>query len=437
MTDFTPPHSREAEEAVIGSILIDPDSFVEISQIIKASDFFIDRHRWIFKTFETLISAGQPIDLLTVTDQLDSEKKLSEIGGVAFITGLLDQVPTSLNGWAYAQIVSDKAQRRKGIRIAGEIVNRAMDTENEFNLSAQAQTMILEDRSSESQRDVLGQIYSSLYEPLTPLIFGIPDLDNRLGGMFRGELTILAGDQGTGKSALMIWAARANVKKYRVLVISLEMQEQSVYMRMTCGDLSMNWNQVRAGKINEERKAALWEKAQDLHEKYTDHLIILESASSLQSIHAAVMRYSPDLVIIDHVELIDMGNTRSGQEKIDQFNTITRYLRQKIAKPFNCHVMLLWQLNRSAFKENRRPTKHDLYMAGTKDPDSILLLYRPDLYDDEAQNTPPIKPVDLEVIIDKARNDFTGIVPIKYDLKKQAFYGLARADIEKVQNGEI
>lgn len=437
MTEIDLPHSREAEEAVIGSILIDPYSFVEISQVIKAGDFYIDRHRWIFKAFETLMSMGQPIDLLTVSDQLDSEKKLSEIGGSAFITGLLNQVPTSYNGWAYAQIVKDKAQRRKGIRLAGEIAKQAYDTENDFSLSAQAQKMILEDRQDEGQRDVLGQIYSSIYEPQAPLIFGIPDLDNRLGGMFRGELTVLAGDQGTGKSALMIWSARLNVKTYRVLVISLEMQEQSVYMRMSCGDLGMNWNQVRAGKIDEERKAALWEKAQDLHEEYSKHLVILESASNLQSIHAAVMRYSPDLVIIDHVELIDMGSTRSGQERIDQFNTITRYLRQKIAKPFNCHVLLLWQLNRSAFKENRRPTKHDLYMAGTKDPDSILLLYRPDLYDDEAQHIPPTKPVDLEVIIDKARNDFTGIVSIKYDLKKQAFYGLARADIEKANSDKI
>lgn len=438
MTEISLPYSQEAEEAVIGSILINPESYLEIAQTLTHVDFFIDRNRWIFKTFETLTAAGQPIDLLTVSDQLEREGKLSNIGGSAYITGLLSQVPTSLNAWAYAKIVEDRAQRRKGISQAREIVNQAVDIENEFDLSAHAQKLIQSNRFSENQRDLLGQVYSSLFESSAPLVFGVSDLDRRLGGMFQGELTVLAGDQGTGKSALMIWAARENVRsKRRVLIISLEMQEQSVYMRMACGDIGTNWNQARAGKSSEKTRLAIWEKVQELHEEYSERLVILESATSLQSIHAAAMRYAPDLVLIDHVELIESGNARSGQEKIDQFNAITRYLRQKIAKPLNCHVVLLWQLNRSAFKENRRPTKHDLYMAGTKDPDSILLLYRPDLYDEDTQHTPPMHPVDLEVIIDKARNDYTGIVSIKYDLKKQAFYGLARSDSEKAQRGEI
>ena len=147
------------------------------------------------------------------------------------------------------------------------------------------------------------------------------------------------------------------------------------------------------------------------------------------------MRERSDIVFIDHVGLIaGMKETRSGIDKIDQLNSTVRFLRQNIAKPFDCHVVLLWQLNRSAFKENRKPTKHDLYMAGTQDPDSILLLYRTDLYDDDAQSTPPTRPVDLEVIIGKARNDFTGSISLKYDLRKQAFGGLARADMTQISS---
>jgi replicative DNA helicase len=437
MTDTLYPYSQEAEQAVIGAVLINPEIFVEVSQVIKAGDFFIDRHRWIFSAFESLTRDGHPIDLLTVNERLQRDNKLSEMGEPGYIIGLINQVPTSLNAVAYAEIVKDYSRRAKAIRVAQEIATQARQVEQSFDVSTFANKLI-DDRSTEKGKDVLGATYDIIYSSSTLLTFGIKDLEEKISGMFRKEMSILAGDQGSGKSSLMIWTARANIKrKLRVLIFSLEMQAENIYLRMACGDLGINPNKLRAGKIDENTKLQVWEKVQELYEAYSGNLIIYDQAASLQSIHSAVMRHTPDLVIIDHVELIDMGGTRSTQEKIDQLNTITRYLRQKIAKPFDCHVLLLWQLGREWTKQNRRPTKHDLYYAGTKDPDSVLLLYRPDQYDEDAQLDPSIKPVDLEVIIGKARNDYTGIIPLKYDLKKQAFGGLARGDIEKSKHGEI
>lgn len=426
----TPLHSQEAEEYLIASVLADSAIFPDLAQTITANDFYIHRHRWLWESFERLDANRTAIDNVSVADDLHRVNKLDEIGGAAYLTSLVMNFVTSANAEAHALIVKDYSQRRQAIKLANEIANAAYKINQPFDVSSYAPSLLQGEKlhTRRTPTDTLGEIYSDLYEPSTLLTFGISDLDERLGGMFRKELTVLAGDQGTGKSALMIWMARANAKrKMKVIGVSLEMQAKSWFMRMACGDLGVNWNQVRANKVDDSIRLEVWEKAQELAETYSDHLTIYEDPMTLQKIHAAVMRERADIVFVDHVGLIaGMKETRNGIDKIDQLNSITRFLRQNIAKPFDCHVVLLWQLNRSAFKENRKPTKHDLYMAGTQDPDNILLLYRPDLYDENAQTTPPTRPVDLDVIIGKARNDYTGEVPLKYDLSKQAFGGLAR-----------
>lgn len=426
-----PPHNREAEEAAIGAILVDPGFFPEVAQIIKSSDFYIHRNGWIWETFEKLIAKHEPIDIVTVGNDLRSNGKLDEVGGPAHLTQLSNILSLSYNVEAYARMIKDCSQRRQAIALANEIAKDAYKVERDFDLSSYVPN-ILHGEKLDTRRNLMGtmeQIYSDLFEDKSSMMtFGVSDLDERLGGLFRKELTILAGDQGTGKSALMTWIARANAKrKLNVTCVSLEMSAESFLMRMACGDLGVNWNQVRANKVDEETRLEVWGKVQELAETYKDHLTIYEDPMTLQSIQAAVMREHSDIVFIDHAFLVTgLKETRNGTDKIDQLNGVQRFLRQNIAKPFNCHVVLLWQLNRSAFKENRKPTKHDLYMAGTQDPDSILLLYRPDLYDQDAQKTPPTRPVDLDVIIGKARNDYTGEVSLKYDLSKQAFGGLAR-----------
>lgn len=424
------PNSRENEEAVIGCVFISPEIFIDLAEIITAEDFFIHRNRFVWQAFEALRLRNEAIDLLTVSHEMERMGKLQEVGGSAYLTSLMVIVPSSLNAETYARAVKDMSNRRAGIRIANEIASAAYKGEP-FNLATFAAYMV-KGQSLSTRRtgaDVLGEIFSDLYEPQESLSFGIKDVDDRLGGMFRTELTIIAGDQGAGKSAFMIWAARANAEKgLRVMGVSLEMKAKSWYMRMACGDLGINWNQVRANRVSAAVKDQVWQKAQDLQELYQDNLIVYEDPMTLQSIQAAATREAADLIFVDHVGLIAGLREKSGVEKIDQLNSITRFLRQDIAKPLGCHVALLWQLNRSAFKENRKPTKHDLFMAGTQDPDSILMLHRPDMYDEAAQLIPPTKPVDVELIVGKSRNDFMGVVPIKFNLRKQSFAGLAREE---------
>lgn len=428
----TAPHNLEAEESLIGSILINSDLFPEITTIVKASDFHVHANQWMWEAFESLTAKREPIDYVTVSNHLENNGKLNEMGGAAHLTKLVNMMGVSLNAEAYARIVKECSERRHAIKFANKIAQAAYKTDEPFDSSTFLKDLIHSERQETRKTpiDVSGEIYADLYENRSlPFTTGISDLDDYMGGMFKTELTILAGDQGTGKSALMIWMARANAKrKTRVLGVSLEMQAKNWFMRMACGDLGVSWNQVRANKVDDSIRQDVWMKSQELVQAYNDHLVIYEDPMTLQAIQAAVMRERPDIVLIDHVFLIaGMKETRNGIDKIDQLNSITRFLRQNIAKPFDCHVVLLWQLNRSSAKEKRKPTKHDLYMAGTNDPDNILLLHRPDQYDDDMQANSSMHPVvDMDVIVGKSRNDYTGSISVKFDLPKQAFGGLAR-----------
>jgi replicative DNA helicase len=427
--DALPPH-LEAEAAVLGSVLYEPSLFREVS-FLKPGDFYLQKHCWVWSAFCTLASQGKPIDDITVTDELKCMGKLEEIGGESFLLAVRGNIPDIFSAPHYARIVQDYALRRRGLQIAGEIAVAAVDLGQEFDLPAFTGRLMEDARISTRRegRDVLGEIFEELYESRAPLIFGLPDMDERLGGLFPQELTVLAGDQGSGKSAFMLWMARKNAEAAkRVMIVSLEMKTKTLYLRMACGDLGVSLNQVRSLKVDDHKRLQVWELAQYLEEKYREQFIFYEDPMTLTDIQAAAFREKPELILIDHVGLISgQRETRGGVEKIDQMNAVNRFLRQNVAKPLDCHVVLLWQLNRSPFRENREPTKHDLFMAGTQDPDSILLLHRADLYKEDTNSNPPGQPVDLKIILGKARNDATGSLTVKYDLKQQSFHGIKRS----------
>lgn len=425
------PHNRQNEEALIGAVLIAPyDVYLATSGIVSANDFYIHRHQWIWEAITNLINCGRGVDLLTVSDELERMGKLAEIGGPAYLIALVNQVPTILNAADYAAEVLDMANRRRALGTANNIAKAAYDISQPFETSQFAVELSSTSSTSNSSKrytgiDVQGAIYDVIYNAIIPLTFGTQTLDNRLSGMFPEELTVLAGDQGSGKTAKAIYIARKNSEMgKRVVFVSLEMSAVTLWLRMACGDLGININQVRSNKVSAEVKASVLKRSQELAEQYSDRIIIYEAPMTLADIQAASLVERPDLVIVDHVFLI-AGPAIKANEQINNLNAITRFLRMNVAKmpDHKCHVLLLWQLNRAASKDKRKPTKHDLYMAGTNDPDSIILLYREDML---ANSALPGVPVTLTAIAAKARNDFTGEMEIKYDLQKQTFFDIER-----------
>lgn len=414
------PHSREAEEAVIGSILINPMIYWEVSQILKTVDFYIHRHAWIFEAFGDLARVGMDIDLITVSDALNKKSQLDEIGGSAFLTALLSQVPSSVNATSYAMIVKDCSERRKGIQYANELASASYSGET-FSLKEHADRMLKAEGLISNRADAkqaASEAIDMILQKPDYCKFGIPNFDRSIGGLFKAELSIWAGYQGTGKSAAQIHSARVNAEdNKRVLDISLEMTKSQKWMRMACGDLQVDMNKVRSGNVTPEVRARVVRRMSELGELYQDKIVIYQSPMSLMDILAAVIVEQPDIVYIDHLGLID-GKPK-GMGLVDWYKQCTRFLRQNVAQGQGhyCHVALLHQLSRGASREKREPTKHDLAYAGEDDADGIYILHR----EDEAVVTMDGF-TDVKLKAEKSRFGWTGYEMVRFKLNQQRFY---------------
>lgn len=422
------PNSREAEEATLGAVIISPETFYEMSRIVSADDFFIHRNKWIWEAIETLIHKRAAVDIVTVCDELENKKQLSEIGGQSYITHLMSIAPYGFGGADYAQIVFNLAQRRKGIQIANRIAQKAYDKSKPFELSDEAMALVKSSRGVSKRKettDALNEMIDLVNSPRA-FTFGVQDVDDKIGGLFPDELSVLAGYQGTGKTAAKLQGARENAKAgKRILLVDLEMTASQTWFRMSCADMGIDMNKVRSDKVSDEAKGNLIDYAAQLAEYYKDKIVIYQAPMTLTDILNAVMMEQPDLVYIDTLKnLAGKSHKESKQEFYD--NAMT-FLRVNIAQQAHCHVQVLHHINRSSFKETRKPSMHDLMFAGESDPDQVFLLYRkPEDYEltDNSGKFKTIVPI--SVIVDKSRFGWTGEEEINFNLAKQSFYGMSR-----------
>lgn len=414
------PHSREAEEAVLGSILISPPLYWDVSQIIKAHDFYIHRNAWIFEAFETLATGGSDIDLLTVSDLLARTGKLTEIGGASYLTSLINQPPTSMNAPSYAGIVKENSERRKGLMFANKLATSAYSPEP-FSLKDHAGMMLMDNTLVSNRSDAKGaasEAIDQLLQEPSQMKFGVPNVDKSTGGLFKAELSILAGYQGTGKSAEEIHGMRVNAENgKKVMNVSLEMTRAQTWLRMACGDLQVDMNQVRSGKVSPDTRAKVIRKAAELGEMYQGKIVMYEAPMTPMDILAAAKVEQPDIIYIDHLGLMD-GRPK-GTNLVEWYKYCTRFLRQKVAqgKGNYCHVQLLHQLSRDASKNDREPTKHDLAYAGEDDADEIFILHR----EKDAVVTMDGF-TDVKVKVEKSRFGWVGYEMVRFKLNQQRFY---------------
>lgn len=423
------PHSREAEEAVIGAVLINPECFFEISRIMKARDFYIHRHVWIWEAFEGLINSRHAIDFLTVSEELDKRGVLAEVGGPAYLTALLNQVPSSLNAESYAYIVKSHADRRTGIQMANGVAQRAYDEAAEFDLGQEA--LAFANAAGSNGKRIETQAAADemkrLIDSPNYCTTSIPDLDNKIGGLFPYETSVLGGYQGTGKSALKIQGARHNADAgKRVVMIDLEMTAAQTWFRMACGDLGVDMNRVRSNRVSEVTKEEIKNHADVLAAQYKGRLVIYQAPMTPADILSAAMIERPDILYIDTLKNI------SGKPQRDNMSTwydfVMNFLRQNVAlnKAIGAHVQVLHHINRSTHRESRKPTMHDLMFAGESDTDNVFLLYRkPEDY--EVNTGGAIRTVvPITFICDKSRFGWTGDEEINFKLVNQSFHGMAK-----------
>lgn len=417
------PHDRQAEEAVVGSLMIDPEMYYHVAAILKPADFYIHRNGWIFEAIGRILNNHLDVDIVTVSSELD--RRGEDYGGSSYLTFLITQSPSSFNAVSHARIVQEHSTRRKMIAHANETAKLAYSGEaiSEVVTKVQTSAAVATERSGGKRitaKEAASRAIDQVLAHPRRFSFGVKNLDDTIGGIFPERLYIWAGYQGTGKSAFTIQNARENANAgHKVEIVSLEMSAEQIWLRMACGDLGISFDKVMAGDIDADMKADVMNTAAELGERYEEKIIIYPAPMTLADILSSAKTERPDILWIDHSRLI--GGKPKDLNQYEWAMHIPTFLRQEVAKMSGGGISthLLMQLNRSSNKESRRPNMHDLRLGGEDDPDMVTLLYRPEV--DPNTNILPFGQVPLEMICDKNRFGWTGTNEIVFDLPYQRF----------------
>jgi replicative DNA helicase len=441
-----PPHSLEAERALLGAILLEQESLPRVVEVLKPADFYKEGHRRIFATMIALFERSEPVDLLTLTEELRRAGALEEVGGPAALAALVEEAATAAHLGSYATIVREKALVRELIRIATEIVQQGFEAKEDVDsLLDQAEQQIFQISERRMQgsalavRSILKETFEyieRLYERkerVTGLPTGFEKLDELTSGLQASDFIIVAGRPSMGKSAFAL-----NIAKHagvdlgkRVLILSLEMSREQVVQRLLCAEARVDSHRVRTGYLEPKDWPRLTNAAGRLAEAPifiddTAGLTVLEARAKARRMKA---EHGLDLVVIDYIQLMrGRGSLENRQQEISE---ISRALKA-MAKELRVPVVALSQLSRAVETRptrEHRPQLSDLRESGAleQDSDLILFLYRPERYKEQSE-IPPEQQNLAEVIVGKQRNGPTGTVYLTFKSEYASFEKRAPAD---------
>lgn len=418
------PHSREAEEAVVGAVLINPEAYYDVAQFLSADDFYIHRHKFIWEAFTRLHEQRIPVDLLTLSEELDRVGQLTDIGGPAYLTSLINQVPSSLNAESYGRIVEGHSIRRKMINAANQIASLAYNEENVVDTvmdEAEKAVFNVSERRLKHDLQPISSVLSEYYDRIDDLakrpedFHGVPtgfiDLDRILSGLQPSDLLIIAGRPGQGKTGFLLSVARnaALTHKKKVAVFSLEMSNEQVVQRLIAQETGIDSQRLRTGKLTEQE----WPLFTHAIEVFSDTKIYLDDTPAITPLQLRTkcrrlhMEYGIDLIIVDYLQL--MGGDTRNDNRVQEVSYISRNLKV-LARELNVPVLTAAQLSRAVEqRQDKRPVLSDLRESGSleQDADIVMFIYRPDQYekDSDKQNI-------AEIMIAKHRNGPVGSVEL-------------------------
>ena len=439
-----PPQNVEAEQSVLGGILIENDAINKVMEILTPEDFYRDAHRRIYNALINLSTRDEPADLITLTNELRKIDQLDAAGGASYITSLIDSVPTAANIEYYAKIVKEKSILRQLIQTSTEIITESYqdrsDVESFLDEAERSIFQISENRVRPSFypiRDIVKQSFRTLerlYEK-KELVTGVPsgfkELDQMTAGFQPSDLIIVAGRPSMGKTAFCLNVVQyaAIEKRTPVAVFSLEMSKEQLVIRLLCSEAHVEGTKLRTGFLTEGDWPRLTIAAGNLSEA---PIFIDDSAAlSILELRAKARRLKADrglgMVIIDYLQLM-RGRTRveSRQQEISE---ISRSLKA-VAKELNIPVIAVSQLSRrTEERTGMRPQLSDLRESGAieQDADLILFLYRDEVYNRAEDNPNRGK---AEMIIGKQRNGPTGKIDLAFLSKFTTFKDLYKGDVE-------
>lgn len=439
------PHSREAEEAVIGAVLINPEAYYDVAQFLQSEDFYIHRHRWIWDAFVQLHDTNEAIDFVTVTEKLDQMGKLAEVGGPAYITKLTNNVPSSLHAEAYGRRVEETAIRRRMLTAANQIArlayeeNVSLDTVMDdsekavFNVSERRLT-----RDLQSIQTVLSEYFdrveelSQRDEELVGVPTGFIDLDRMLGGLQPSDLLIIAGRPGMGKTGFMLSAVKnaALTHKKHVAVFSLEMSNEQLVQRIIAQETGINSTKLRSGRLDPGE----WPLFTQAIEVLSDTHIFLDDTPALTPLQLRTkarrlhLEHHLDLIIVDYLQLMT-GDIRTSN-RVQEVSDISRNLKI-LARELNVPVLAAAQLSRAVEqRSDKRPVLSDLRESGSleQDADIVMFIYRPEVYEEDPSYTNL-----AEIIVAKHRNGPTGDIQLIFRKSLAKFENAATRNVDLSQ----
>lgn len=436
-----PPQNIDAEKSLLGAILIDEDALTDVAELINAKDFYDRRHTAIYTGMISLYEKHNPVDLLTLTDELKKKGELDSVGGSSYLSELTNYVPTSAHAKSYAEIVSQAAIRRRLIKASGEISDLAFNEElsvPQLLGQSEAELFNVSDQSLKqdltSIEDILDESFDRLDElyknkgSLRGIKTGYRDLDNMTAGLQRSDLIILAARPAMGKTTLVTNLAYniATIEKKPVLFFSLEMSKEQLVDRMLADAAGVDsWN-IRTGNLSDDDFAKLSEAMGEMAEApiYIDDtpgVTVLEMRTKARR---AAHENELGLIVIDYLQLMQgSGSAQAQGNRVQEVSEISRGLKL-LARELNVPVIALSQLSRSVeSRQPQIPQLADLRESGSieQDADIVMFIYREAYYNPETERDNI-----TDLIIAKHRHGPTGTVELYFHPERLRFMSLDR-----------
>ncbi|MEH6636658.1 MAG: replicative DNA helicase [Halioglobus sp.] len=440
------PHSVEAEQSVLGGLLLSADGWDSVAESVTASDFYRPDHRLIFNQIARLAEASEPVDVITLADKLEASGELEAAGGLNYLAELAQNTPSASNIRAYAQVVSERASLRKLIEAAQEIAESGFSPEGRTSgeLINEAERLIMQISEQGPKAggpqgvnpllkgavERIEELFNSGGD-ITGLTTGFKDLDGMTSGLQPSDLVIVAGRPSMGKTSFAMNLVENAVlaQDKAILVFSMEMPADSLIIRMLSSIGRIDQTRIRNGKLEQED----WPKLSTAVNKLKDVPLFIDDTAALTptEIRSRARRVHREngglgMIMIDYLQLMQVAGSSDGRTA--EISEISRSLKA-IAKEFQCPMVALSQLNRSLEQRpNKRPVNSDLRESGAieQDADVIMFIYRDEVYNEDS----PDKGV-AEIIIGKQRNGPIGTCRLAFMGQHTRFENLARGSYDE------
>ncbi len=455
-----PPHSSEAEMAVLGAMLIDKEAIRMASEVIHSKHFYSDTNRKIFNSIGELYNREQPVDIVTLIEELKKQNKLEDLGGEKYLTDLMEKVSTPAHTHNYAEIVKEKALLRELINVSTTVIEKSFSNQEEVeNILDYAQDQMIQvaqkstdhgfvsaEKLSYEVLERIEQTYGNR-SGLTGVPTGFTDYDDKTGGLQKSELTILAARPSQGKSAMALniahHAAVESKKKFSVAIFSLEMDRWSIYERMMCSSAQADVGEVKKGRFRREIFPLLTSASSKIAESSmwiddASNLDILDIRNRSRKLANQLEREGKelDLIVVDYLQLIrGTGRRENRQQEVSEISRLLKDLARSLRVP----VLALSQLNRRSEDKTRgqsnRPQLSDLRESGSleQDADVVALIWREDLENED----PTRRGIPVKLIIAKQRNGPVGTIDLRFFDRYTKFADAARPGMESLEDAAL